>query len=408
MNVPFELFVALRYLLARRKQAFISLISFVSTLGVAVGVMALIVALALMNGLQSEMRDRILGSTPHVYVAKAGGLSNYQEEVRKLETINGVVGAAPMILGNGLIDSSVERAFVTLKGIDPAVEAKVTDLPRAMISGRISDLAPVEGKSDGIIIGKDLSDRIGAFVGDQVQILTSAETLTPMGMLPRARVLRVVGTFKLGLYEFDSSYGFVDLPVAERLLGRERPDYIQLRVSDIYRAPAIAESIPDRLGSIYTAQDWSDMNQSLFSALWLEKMAISITIGLIVMVAALNIVASLVLLVMEKNRDIAILKTMGSPAASVRKIFMLQGLIIGLIGTAAGAVGGVGLSYIADRYQLVRLPMDVYQISHVPFRLEPFDFTVVVVSAIVICFVATIYPSAHAARLDPAQALRYS
>ncbi|HEX2444707.1 MAG TPA: FtsX-like permease family protein [Vicinamibacterales bacterium] len=408
MDLPFELFVALRYLLARRKQAFISLISFVSTLGVAVGVMALIVALALMNGLQSEMRDRILGSTPHVYVAKAGGLSDYHEEIRKLESIDGVVGAAPMILGGGLIDSSVERAFVTLKGIDPDVEAKVTDLPRAMVSGRISDLAPVEGKSDGIIIGKDLSDRIGAFVGDQVQVLTSAETLTPMGMLPRARVLRVVGIFKLGLYEFDSSYGFISLPVAERLLGRERPDYIQLRVRDIYRAPAIAESIPERLGGIYTAQDWSDMNQSLFSALWLEKMAISITIGLIVMVAALNIVASLVLLVMEKNRDIAILKTMGSSAASVRKIFMLQGLVIGLIGTAVGAAGGLGLSYLADRYRLVRLPMDVYQISHVPFRIEPFDFTVVVVSAIVICFAATIYPSGHAARLDPAQALRYS
>jgi lipoprotein-releasing system permease protein len=408
MNLPFELFVALRYLLARRKQAFISLISFVSTLGVAVGVMALIVALALMNGLQSEMRDRILGSTPHVYVAKAGGLIDYHEDIRKLESVDGVVGAAPMILGGGLIDSSAERAFVTLKGIDPAVEAKVTDLPRAMTSGRLSDLAPVEGKSDGIIIGKDLSERIGAFVGDQVQVLTSAETLTPMGMLPRARVLRVVGTFRLGLYEFDSSYGFISLPVAERLLGRERPDYIQLRVSDIYRAPAIAESIPERLGSVYTAQDWSDMNQSLFSALWLEKMAISITIGLIVMVAALNIVASLVLLVMEKNRDIAILKTMGSPAASVRKIFMLQGLVIGLIGTATGAAGGLILSYVADRYQLVRLPMDVYQISHVPFRIEPFDFTVVVVSAIVICFAATIYPSAHAARLDPAQALRYS
>jgi lipoprotein-releasing system permease protein len=408
MNLPFELFVALRYLLARRKQAFISLISFVSTLGVAVGVMALIVALALMNGLQSEMRDRILGSTPHVYVAKAGGLTDYHDEMRKLESIDGVAGAAPMILGGGLIDSSVERAFVTLKGIDPAVEAKVTDLPQAMVSGRLSDLAPVEGKSDGIIIGKDLSERIGAFVGDQVQVLTSAETLTPMGMLPRARVLRVVGTFRLGLYEFDSSYGFISLPVAERLLGRDRPDYIQLRVNDIYEAPAIAESIPDRLGSIYTAQDWSDMNQSLFSALWLEKMAISITIGLIVMVAALNIVASLVLLVMEKNRDIAILKTMGSPAASVREIFMLQGLVIGLIGTATGALGGLVLSYVADRYRLVRLPMDVYQISHVPFRIEPFDFTVVVVSAIVICFAATIYPSAHAARLDPAQALRYS
>jgi lipoprotein-releasing system permease protein len=408
MDLSFELFVALRYLLAGRRQAFISLISLISTIGVAVGVMALIVALALMTGLQQEMRTRILGAGAHVYVFKAGGLGDYREEARKLETIPGVEGAAPMMLDKALIDSSQQRAFVTLKGIDPALESRVTELGRSMLSGRPEDLRRPEGETDGIIIGKDLSDQIGAFVGDQVQVLTPEGTLTPNGMVPRVRVLRVVGIFRLGLYEFDSEYGFITLPVAQRLFGRNRPDFMQLRIADIYDAPAIAEAVPERVGPEYGAEDWTDMNRSLFSALWIEKMVISITIGLIVMVAALNIVASLVLLVMEKNRDIAILKTMGGSTGSVRTIFMLQGLVIGLVGTAFGAAGGVGLSYFMDRYQLIRVPMDVYQISHVPFTLQTPDVIVVVVSAVLICFAATIYPSQLAARLDPAQALRYS
>jgi lipoprotein-releasing system permease protein len=408
MDLPFELFVALRYLLAGRRQALISLISIISTIGVAVGVMALIIALALMTGLQLEMRTRILGATAHVYVFKAGGLGDYHDEARKLETIEGVEGAAPMMLGKALIDSSQDRAFISLKGIDPDLEGRVTDLKSSMLSGRLEDLKQPEGRTEGIVIGKDLSDQLGTFIGDQVQVLTPEGTLTPNGMVPRVRVLKVVGIFRLGLYEFDSQYGFVTLPVAERLMNRTRPDFMQLRVRDIYDAPAIADAVPEKAGTEYGAQDWTDMNQSLFSALWIEKMVISITIGLIVMVAALNIIASLVLLVMEKNRDIAILKTMGSPTASVRTIFMLQGLVIGLVGTAFGAAGGLGLSYVLDRYQLIRVPMDVYQISHVPFTLQTLDVVVVIVSAIVICFAATIYPSRLAARLDPAQALRYS
>jgi lipoprotein-releasing system permease protein len=228
-----------------------------------------------------------------------------------------------------------------------------------------------------------------------------------MGMLVRPRRLKIVGVFNLGLFEFDEAYGFVHLSVAERILERQRPDYLEVRVDDLFAAPAVAHDIVERLGSEYVAEDWAEINQSLFKALWLEKMAISITIGLIVMVAALNIIASLVLLVMEKSRDIAILKTMGSSMASIRRIFLLQGLIIGLVGTAAGAIGGRLLIYVLDRYKLIRLPSDVYQISYVPFILQPLDFLVVVVSAILICFVATIYPSRQAAKLDPAQALRY-
>ena len=236
---------------------------------------------------------------------------------------------------------------------------------------------------------------------------TPQGTLTPMGMLPRVRRLRVAGIYSLGLFEFDSQYGFLSLDLAKRLMGRTEPDLIELRVDDIYQAASIADRLVSTLGSDYQAKDWADLNQSLFSALWLEKMAIGITIGLIVMVAALNIVASLVLLVMEKSRDIAILKTMGTSSRRVMTIFMLQGLIIGCVGTAVGSLGGLSLCWVLDRYRLIRIPSDVYQVSYVPFVVLPRDFAVIVVSAIVICFLATLYPSRQASRLDPVQALRF-
>jgi lipoprotein-releasing system permease protein len=232
-------------------------------------------------------------------------------------------------------------------------------------------------------------------------------TNTPFGPMWRPRSLRVAGIFILGLYEFDSSYGFVSLPVGMRLLGREHPDFVELRVDDMFKAQEVAERIVERYGEEYLPQDWADLNKNLFSALWLEKVAISIAIGLIVMVAALNIVASLILLVMEKSRDIAILKTMGTSAASIRQIFMLQGLIIGLLGTTAGAAGGCALIYVLDRYKLIQVPIDVYQISYMPFTLLPWDFIIVVSGAVLISLVATIYPSTLAAKLDPAVALRY-
>jgi lipoprotein-releasing system permease protein len=409
LNVPFELYIAIRYLLARRRQAFISLISLISTIGVAVGVCALIIALALMTGLQGELRDRIVGSAAHVYVWKIGqgGIQDYRAEAARLRGLEHVAGAAPAILGKALISSASAEAFINFKGIDPALEGTVTELGRAMRSGGLEELEGRDEGLDGIVIGTDLATQLGAFTGDTVTLLTPTGTLTPMGMLPRQRRFVIVGTFNLGLYEFDSTYGFVTLEVARRFLGKEGVDFLQLRVDDIYRAPEIAETIGSRLGSEYLTQDWADMNRSLFSALWIEKMAISITIGLIVMVAALNIIASLILLVMEKSRDIAILKTMGAGARSVMGIFMLQGLIIGLVGTLVGAAAGYGLCAVLDRYQLIRIPVDVYQISHVPFTIDASDFGLVIVAAIVICFLATIYPSRQASRLDPAQALRY-
>jgi len=407
MDLPFELFVAVRYLVARRKQAFISVISLISILGVTVGVMALLIALALMTGLQGELRDRIVGSAAHVYVFKAGGITDVPAEVAKLRTVPHVMGAAPVVMGPGMITSAEKDAFITVKGILPSLENTVTNIEKAMQAGSLADLDPREGRVDGIAIGHELAKKLGVWVGDDIQVITPQGKLSPMGMIYPPRRLKVVGIFSLGLFEYDEAYGLVHLSVAERVLDRTHPDYLEVRVDDLFAAREVAQSIAPRLGSDYLAEDWRDMNGSLFSALWLEKMAISITIGLIVMVAALNIVASLVLLVMEKSRDIAILKTMGSSAASIRRIFMLQGLVIGLVGTAVGATAGVVLIHVLDRYKLIRVPLDVYQISYVPFTLELLDFVIVVAAAILICFVATIYPSRQASKLDPAQALRY-
>jgi lipoprotein-releasing system permease protein len=405
--LPFELFIAFRYLRAGRKQAFISLISLISTIGVAVGVMALLIALALMTGLQSELRDRIVGAAAHVYVFKVGGIQDPAGEVRKLRELPRVTGAAPVVLGKGLITSGGGEAFITIKAIDPDLEKGVTHVDRALEAGTMDRLVNPDGPQ-GILVGRDLAKSLQVHVGDFVQVTTpEGMTNTPIGPIMRPRTLQVSGIFSLGLYEFDSEYGFVALDVGMRMLGREHPDFVELGLDDMFKAQEVVDTIVARFGAEYLPQDWADLNRNLFSALWLEKMAISITIGLIVMVAALNIIASLILLVMEKSRDIAILKTMGTSAASVRRIFMLQGLIIGMVGTTAGAIGGCVLIYIFDRYKLIRIPIDVYQISYVPFTLQPQDFVIVVLSAILICFVATIYPSRLAAKLDPAVALRY-
>ena len=408
MDLPFELFVALRYLLAKRKQAFISVISLISALGVTVGVMAVLIALALMTGLQGELRDRIVGSAAHVYVMKAGGLTDPDAELKKLLSIPRVIGAAPIVQGKALLTSDGgDQAFIEVKGVVPELERTVTQIERAMLTGTLAGLNTAAGEVPAILLGKDLAANLHVAVGDRVRLTTTEGTLTPIGPVLRSRPFKVAGTFSLGLFEYDSGYGFVHLDVAERTLGRPLPDLIELRIDDMFAAQEVVDSIPAHLGSDYLAQDWADLNGALFSALWIEKMAISITIGLIVMVAALNIAGSLILLVMEKSRDIAILKTMGGSAVSIRRIFMLQGLVIGLIGTTTGAAAGSALIYVLDRYKLIQVPIDVYQISYVPFTLKPLDFAIVVLAALAICFVATIYPSRQAARLDPAQALRY-
>jgi lipoprotein-releasing system permease protein len=405
--MPFELQVALRYLLAKRRQVFISVISFVSTLGVTVGVMALVVALAMMTGLQGELQARILGSSAHVFIYKPAGITDYRAEVEKLRTFNGVIGAAPAVIGKGLI-AGMSIGFIGIKGIDAEMEPSVTDIGHAMTEGSLKGLTPAsEDDLPGIVIGKDLAIDIGAKVGDTLTITSPNGTLTPMGVMPRQRRFKLMGTFRLGLYEVDAGTGFVDIERGMLLAGTDRVEHIELKVASIYEAPRIADEIAVELGSEYVTQDWTDINQQLYSALLLEKIGMGIGIGLIVMVAALNIIASLILLVMEKTRDIAILKTMGASAQSVTLIFLLQGTIIGVIGTIVGALAGAGLAYVLDTYRLITIPGDIYQVSYLPFKLQLFDFVAVVIGAVLVCFVATLYPSRQAAKLDPAQALRY-
>ena len=410
MNLPFELYVAVRYLLARRSQAFVSVISAVSTVGVAVGVMALVIALALMTGMQRELRDRIIGSAAHVYVYKlvGGGFGDYREEIEKLKTVPGVVGAAPSILGRAVATAGGGEAFISLKGIDPELESQVTEVAQSVSHGSLSALTETQGDSlGGVVIGEDLARSLGAFVGDTISVLTpQGSTLSPMGMMPRIRRLKVVGVFDLGLREYNNSYGFVTLEVAKRLFRKQRVDLMELRVEVLDDAALVAKSVPEMLGAGYLAEDWGQLNRALFSALWLEKVAIGITIGLIVMVAALNIVASLVLLVMEKSRDIAILKTMGASSRSIRRIFVLQGGIIGVVGTTVGVCSGAAVAFVADQYRLIQLP-DVYDVSWLPFTLVLSDIVLIVGGAFLVCLLATVYPSRQAARLEPVEALRY-
>ena len=410
--MPFELRIALRYLSARRKQAFISLISFISVLGVAVGVMALLIALGLMTGLQGEIRTRILGATAHVSVFRSGNipLEDYTAVAERLRGLPGVQGTAPVAYGKGLLSSALGSPQVaTLKGIVPRDESTVTDIAKQIEEGSLEPLAAAPGEGlPPILLGRDLALRLGVGAGDVLTVTSPQGRLTPLGVLPRMAKYKVAGTVRSGLYEFDSAWAYVSLASAQRLfdLG-DAASLVEVRLADMFAVRAAAQEISTRLGDDYVTNDWIQMNQSLFSALWLEKTAIAITIGLIVMVAALNIVATLILMVMEKHQDIAILVSMGASRSAIMRIFMLQGTLIGAVGTLVGGVLGFAACQILDRYRLLRIPEDVYQVSYVPFHLLPGDAALVIVGAVLVCFLATIHPARGAARLDPAEALRY-
>ncbi|HEU0093302.1 MAG TPA: ABC transporter permease [Vicinamibacteria bacterium] len=410
--MPFELRIALRYLTARRKQAFISVISAISVLGVVVGVMALMVALGLMTGLQREIRSKILGATAHISIFRSGNepFDNYREVVKKARAVPRVLGVAPTVYGKGLMTTAGGSAVAMLKGIVPAQERTVTDLASQVVEGQLDALDHVaEGSLPPVLLGRDLASTLGVGVGDVVSVTSPNGRLSPYGMVPSMKKFRVAGTVYSGLYEFDAQWAYIPLSVAQRLFteGSDSASLVEVRLDDIYAVRAVAPHILAALGEGYLTTDWIMMNQSLFSALWLEKVAIGITIGLIVMVAALNIVATLILLVMEKHKDIAILVSMGASRGAITRIFMLQGTVIGALGTLTGAVLGWGLCRVLDHYKLIRVPVDVYQVSYVPFTLLPLDAATVIVGAVLICFLATIHPARGASRLDPAEALRY-
>ncbi|SRR6266571_2384298 len=409
--MPFELLIALRYLTAKRKQAFISIISAISVLGVVVGVMALMVALGLMTGLQKEIRSKILGTTAHIslFRSRGQGFDDYRQVVERARRLPHVLGAAPAVYGKGIVASPAGSALATFKGIVADEEKTVTDIGSQVEGGSLEALsAPSPDGLAPMLLGRELAGSIGVGPGDVVNVTSPRGRLSPMGLLPVVTKFRVAGLVHSGLFEFDAGWAYMPMASAQRLFVEDdRASLVELRVDDIYAVRRISDEVRAAFGDDYLASNWIDLNQSLFSALWLEKMAIGVTIGLIVMVAALNIVATLILMVMEKHKDIAILVSMGASQGAVTRIFMLQGTVIGAAGTAAGAVLGWAACQVLDHFRLLRVPVDVYQISYVPFTLLPGDAAVVIAGALVTCFLATLHPARAAARLDPAEALRY-
>jgi lipoprotein-releasing system permease protein len=408
--LPVEYFIGLKYLLAKRKQTFISIITAISISGVAVGVMALIIVLAVMNGFEREVKDRILGATAHVHVTSLeGSVADPFALAKRVDAMDGVIAASPYLFSQVMISSGTASTGAILRGVDIPTIGKVTRLPRDIRKGRLEDLAKKTASGlPGIILGKELAANLGVSPGDLVEILVPGGNITPMGAFPGIARFRVAGLSESGMYEYDSSFTYVSLEEAGRLMGMEgRATGVEVKVDDIYQAGRIATRIREELGYPYWAKDWMQSNRNLFSALKLEKVVMFIILVLIVMVAAFNIISTLIMVVMDKTRDIAVLMTLGATRKMVRKIFALEGLLIGLAGTVAGTILGTLLCYLLRRYEFIRLPSDVYYISTLPVDLSPEILILVGASSILICFLATLYPSRQASLIDPAEAIRY-
>ncbi len=410
----FEFFISLRYLLAKRRQTFVSLITFISIAGVAVGVTALIVVLAVMNGFHEDLRGRILGITSHVNIGSYGGtISDYKQQISEIEKEPGVVGATPFIYAQIMITSGRSVSGAILRGIDPLTASRVIKIQENLIRGNLADLTvPPEEQGNtaypGIILGVELANNLGIRTGEYVTIISPVGRLTPMGQVPKSKLFQVVGIIQSGMFEYDKTLAYADLSVAQQFLGiGDSVTGIEVRVKDIYKAREIGEALKKRLGTSFYVRDWMQMNSSFFSALKLEKVVMFVILTLIILVAAFNIVSSLTMLVMEKGRDIAILKAMGATTASIRKIFVLEGFLIGTSGTLLGIIGGFTLCGLLKRYHFIELPRDVYHISTLPVKMEAFDLITIAFAAICISLLATLYPSRTAAGLDPAEALRY-
>ena len=413
--MSYELFIGLRYLKAKRKQTFVSLITLISIAGVMVGVTALIVVIAVMNGFKEDLRDKILGVTSHVVISRFdGNISQYQEVRAKVEEVSGVNAATPFIYTQVMISSRKAISGAVLRGIEPKTASKVINLPKNMRAGSLEELE-AENKPEGmrstpgIILGNELARNIGASRGEPVTVISPLGRLTPLGRVPRSQTFRVAGIFDSGMYEYDSTIAYVSLWAAQRFLGiGDRVTGIEVRVDDIYEADRVARAIGKALdGYPYWSRDWMRMNKNLFSALKLEKIVMFIILTLIILVAAFNIVGTLIMVVIEKTRDIAILKSMGATRRSIMKIFMIEGAVIGLVGTLLGLLGGYTLCTLLATYKFIELPSDVYYISTLPVQMNPLDVALIAVAAIVITLAASVYPAWQASRFDPAEAIRY-
>ncbi|MBW2174739.1 MAG: lipoprotein-releasing ABC transporter permease subunit [Deltaproteobacteria bacterium] len=415
--MSFEFFVGLRYLRARRKQAFISLITFISVAGVMLGVMAMMVVLAVMTGFEKDIKSKILGANAHIRVmSRDGKLDHHEEVMTGIEDVEGVKASAPFIYSQVMLRRGSSVSGAILRGIDPSRAGQVVDIEKSVKETDLQALTRVPdshaGSTEGgkASPGKELSHLLAAYPGDEVYVVSPfGGSLTPIGgRIPHMKKFKVVGLFDSGMYDYDTSFAYVSIESAQQIL-RLGPSVhgVEVKVDDIYSVDQISKSIVKRLGTGYWTQDWMQMNKNFFSALKLEKTVMFIILVLIILVAAFNIISTLIMMVMEKNKDIAILKSMGATSKSIMKIFMFDGLVIGVVGTILGIMGGSVLCFLLKRYEFVKLPSDVYYISTLPVRVQVVDVALIALSAIAISFLATLYPSYQASRLDPAAAIRY-
>jgi lipoprotein-releasing system permease protein len=444
----FELFIATRYLRAKRRQAFIGIITGISIVGVAAGVASLIVALAINNGFRQDLQDRLIGSTSHVSLLRVAddGIKDWPPLLDSLSKQPHVVAAAPAIFEQVLISRGPRARGAVLKGMIPSYERKVGDLLSTVKEGSAAALEEPESEKDHvgtaasavqgasatemsgtdappdslgvirarvaamppIILGKDMADNLGATVGSVVLVTSPQGELTPLGMTPKYTRFRVAGIFNSGFYDYDSSWAFARLSDAQRLFGLgDLISVIEFKVDDIYKADTISRELEAAAGKGFMANNWKEQNKALFHALNMERLVTYITTGLIVLVAALNILISLIMMVMEKTKDIAVLMSMGTRQSQVRNVFIAQGVLIGVIGTLIGLLLGYAISYAGGHYHLISLSPEVYSIDYVPFAPSLWDGVWVVLGAVGISFVATLYPSWSAGRTLPAEALRY-
>jgi lipoprotein-releasing system permease protein len=406
--MSFEFFIGGRYLRAKQKQAFISLITYLSIAGVAVGVMALIVVIAVMTGFEADLKSRILGGQSHVILMRASGpFTEYREIMRQVEGVSGVEAATPFIYSQTMLRSAGAASGAVLRGIDPGSIGRVlTTLEKVKV--QLAD-PPAGAAPPGIVLGKELAKNMGVIEGEAVHVISPRGMLAPIGHVPTMKQFRVAGYFESGMYEYDQTFAYIRLDDAQQLLRLgDAVSGIEIRVRDIYKAREVADAVLARLGSAYYARDWMQMNSNLFKALKLERRVMFIILTLIVLVAAFNIASSLIMMVMGKTKDIAILKAMGATDRSIRKIFVLNGMVIGGIGTLLGFVLGMALCAGLKQYNIHELTGDIYYFTtKLPVKVEALDVAAIVAAALLICFLATLYPARQAARLDPVEAIRY-
>jgi lipoprotein-releasing system permease protein len=410
----YEWFISFRYLRARHKQRFISLISLISVAGITVGVMALIVVLAVYSGFTDGLRDQILGINSHIIVQQPGGsITDYQTIREEILTVDGVTGATPYLYTQTLMSGASGGSGVILRGIDPDTASGVISLGKQMIRGSIHDLSQgPDSRVPHIILGKNLAEELQVRVGDKVRLISSSGPLTPMGIIPKIKTCKISGIFESGMYEYDSSLAYMTLADVQAFL--ESGDIAHgieaaVKEDELNQADHVARKIADRINAVretpLIAKDWMSMNRNLFAAFKLEKIGMFICLTLIILVAALNIISALIMVVMEKEKDIAILKSMGATSRSIMKIFFFQGLVIAFSGTILGVVGGLGLCELLSRYKFIELPSNVYPMSTLPIKVLPMDVGIVAVAAILITLAATIYPSWKAAQVHPGEVL---